>query len=227
VLLGGAVLLSLLLALVAGAAFGWKERRAAGSREPAAVADAGATEALGTPSKQEQILRDAVEQYLNPASGKSGSGGFGVCADLGLFYLDTGRPDEAGKLFERLEQQEGQRSYRMLGQVGRGIVLALNNEPRRSNAAFVKVFRSPNHERPRPKGGGFKGKMKFPPGPGRGFGGNQIKWEEQLRPIKPLLDNPRWRYWIARARWYNHQNGLPDRDVAQFLKRIPLTEAAE
>ena len=31
--------------------------------------------------------------------------------------------------------------------------------------------------------------------------------------IVAVKQNPHWRYWVARARWYNSKNGLPENEV--------------
>ena len=73
-------------------------------------------------------------KYLSQKVGPPGdlTGGLGVCMDLGLFYLEEGRLTDADKLFTRLEEFPEPRSYHLLGQLGRGIVLALKNNPEAS-----------------------------------------------------------------------------------------------
>jgi hypothetical protein len=202
--------ISILAAAGVGAAFAWKTGRGA---RVIPVADATVTENLNPLSKQEQTLRDASEQYLNPPKGKPATqaGGFGVCADLGLFYLDNDRLDDAGKLFERLEQNKQPRDYRMLGRLGLGIILALRDQPKQSNSYFRQVFSLSS-------GKGGKGKK-----------GDKLsrRLEEHVGQSASLLKNPRWRYWIARARWYNAENGLRDEQVPFLLRRIPLREGAD
>ena len=41
--------------------------------------------------------------------------------------------------------------------------------------------------------------------------------EKNLAPLAALRQNPRWRYWISRARWYNNKNGLPEIEVPIWL----------
>ena len=62
----------------------------------------------------EQALTQAVEQYLTPTTNgyQNLSTGLGVCLDLGLFYLDNDRLDDADQLFLRLELIEQQKAYR-------------------------------------------------------------------------------------------------------------------
>jgi hypothetical protein len=165
------------------------------------VADANVTESVNPLRRQEQNLRNAVEQYLNTPRGKSNRqiGAFGACADLGLFYLDNDRTGDADKLFRRLDQGTGRPDFRKLGQLGKGIILALRDMPNESNQEFRKVF-----------GGGKKKK--------------QASLKDLPGPIVELLRKPRWRYWINRARWYNAENGLPNDKVPRVLQLVPLRE---
>jgi serine/threonine-protein kinase len=219
-LLVGGLLLAVLVGAGGGVAFAWKERHRDEGLLPAGqdlpVADASVIESLDhLPSKQEKVLHDAVEQYLHPAPGKDDlSGGFGVCADLGRFYLDNSRPDDAGKLFDRLAEDSRPRSYRMLGKLGQAIVLALRDEPKQSNDRFRQMLALTSGKTSK-SGKAKKGREGFPK-----------RAEEQFRPLLTIMQNPRWRYWIARARWYNFQNGLDDSEVPPFLRRIPLREGA-
>src|SRR5262249_56835269 len=42
--------------------------------------------------------------------------------------------------------------------------------------------------------------------------------DNKVAPLVALKQNPRWRYWISRARWYNANNGLPDGEVPFWMK---------
>jgi hypothetical protein len=211
------VALTLLAALTAGAAFAWRERRTGGPMggKDVRAADAGTLETLPLPGKQEQALRDAAEQYLNPPAGKGHdlAGAF-VVMDLGLLYLEKDRLNEADRLFTRLAAFQEPKSYRMLGQLGQAIVLGLRNKPTESNALLRELF----HPR-----GWVEGKAKKAP--------QNIQYkravERQIEPIKPVLDKPRWQYWLNRARWYNQHNGLPTANVPLYLTiTYPLNERA-
>jgi serine/threonine-protein kinase len=218
-LLAGGLLLAVLAGAGGGVAFAWKERR---RDEPLPhgqvipVADASVVESLRRPSKQEQALRAAAELSLEPGGNTDLSGGFGVCADLGLFYLDNDRSDLAGKLFDRLAQDGRPRDYQLLGKLGQGILLALRDEPQQSNDRFRQVLPLT----PAKAGKGGKG------GKGKKTGGVPWRQEQQFRPLLTILEKPRWRYWLARARWYNFENGLAETDVPFLLRRIPVREGA-
>src|SRR5262249_58573427 len=101
------VLLSLLVAAGGGALFAWRERRLQGPLpgEQVRPADASVVETILLPNKREQALRLLVDQALSPPRGKTPDvGGVGNCLELGLFYLEENRLDEAEKLFTRLTQ---------------------------------------------------------------------------------------------------------------------------
>jgi serine/threonine-protein kinase len=194
-LLVAGVVLSLLAAIGTGAALAWRGQRAAAALQTQGVrpADAGTIEAICLPHKREQTLREAAEQYLSPPPGKTTdlTGGLGVCMDLALFYLDENRLDDAEALFRRLEQVKEQRSYVLLGLLGKAIVLALRNRAADSNGMFRGLF---------------------PPA-----GKKADKVDRSWQPLLPVLQSANWRYWIARARWHNFQNGVPEKDVPFFL----------
>jgi serine/threonine protein kinase len=210
-LLVGAMVLTIVAAAFGGAVFAWKEQQRQGLMphgQEIAPADASALDQIALPSKQEQTLRDAAEQYLSRPDRKSTelAGGFGVCMDLGLYYLDHHRFDEADKLFSRLEAFKEPASYRALGQVGKGIVLALKNEAKESNRYFGIL----------PVKGGGLGKDK---------GGFLKRLEKEAPQLATLFHNPRWRYWISRARWYNSKNGLPESNVPQWMRgQFPIKD---
>src|SRR5262249_30194667 len=97
-LLAALVAVSVLLAAGSGALFAWKARR--GGPAPRAEApliapaDASTVDALFLPNKKAQALREMAEQYLDPAKKNVNyAAGFGICMDLGVFYLDNDRLD--------------------------------------------------------------------------------------------------------------------------------------
>ncbi|MFO0844119.1 MAG: serine/threonine-protein kinase [Gemmataceae bacterium] len=202
---------SLLLAGLAGAALAWLERRDAARPGPEAPgpADGAAVEAAPQPNKRETALRTLVEEALAPSAGKppDATAAFANCMELGLLYLDGDRLDEAEKLFTRLEAVPQPPALPLLGQLGRGIVLALRNQPKESNALFCRVFA---RDDPRLVG---------PPGKGKKAGlpalTNLIN--SHTAPVKPFLHHERGRHWIGQARRYNHENGVPEAQVPRYL----------
>ncbi len=191
------VILSLVLAAAGGVAFGWW-RHHAGARPTMAIApgDTTAVEALLSLHRREQALTQAAEEYLKPSTANPNlsATGLGVCLDLGLFYLDEDRLDDAQKFFDRLEGIKQVKAYQHLGVLGRAIVLALRNQPEPSNASFREFFTA----------------IKVPPA------------DPKLpRPIleNQMLQQPRLRFWIAEALTYNkkNSNGFVDPDLLPLL----------
>jgi hypothetical protein len=90
------------------------------------------------PSKREQFLKEAVELYAhpNPQDRTQIGNGVGHFLELGLFYLENERLQEAEQLFHRMENVKEVREYRGLGRLGRAIVLGLQNRWEESNAIF-------------------------------------------------------------------------------------------
>jgi serine/threonine-protein kinase len=135
---------SLVLGVAAGAGLAWWQRQR-GSAPPApgpAGPDAGAVDALFSLSKREQFLKEAVELYARPSPQDATQirNGVGHFLELGLFYLDNGRLDEAGQLFHRLENMNQVREYHALGRLGRAVVLGLQNQTAESNRLFREVL---------------------------------------------------------------------------------------
>jgi hypothetical protein len=188
--------LSLLVAVVLGAAFGWLRQRIA-SRGTVAVtpADVATVDALFSPQQREQALAQAAEQYLHPTGDfPNGTAGLLVCLDLGLFYLDHDRLDDAEALFVRLEGLKQAKYYRILGQLGRAIVLALRSQAAASANLFRQVFTSPALKFPEPASAAGK------------------KPRERLDPEMQMFFHPRLRFWLAEALTYNSKNGFAERD---------------
>jgi hypothetical protein len=208
-----AFLLSLVLAAGIGVAIAWGQKSRQGSLPRGQdIMAAGAVEKVSLPNQREQELRDTVDRHLEAVLAKKVGerNGLDLCAELALLYLDTDRLDEAGKLFGRLERimEQGGYKHSLFGQLGLGIVKALNNEYSDSNGFFNRAF---------------------------GFTADQKKMDKlaaaqnlektRLSPVLSLLAKPRWRYWITRAQWYNVQNGLGQTMMPPYLLlRFPLGE---
>jgi tRNA A-37 threonylcarbamoyl transferase component Bud32 len=118
--------------------------RQAQTRPPAnlgsAAPDSTALEAPFSLKKEEQRLKGEVGQYANP--GKDGEKvrmGLGHNIELGLFYLEQWRLDDAEQLFSHLSASDLPQ-YRLLGRIGRAIVLALKNNPKESNKEFLELL---------------------------------------------------------------------------------------
>ncbi len=129
---------SLLCAAGAGMAISWLWHRDAAT-DRARPTDG--PEAALVQAKREQALVEAAEESMREA-GKlpRNPSRLDGCVNLGTFYLDQHRLDDAAMLFARLEGFEEARDYFTLGKLGRAIVLALRSQPGASNKLFHEVF---------------------------------------------------------------------------------------
>jgi hypothetical protein len=93
-------------------------------------------------ARREQFLKEAVEQYANPGKDQvQVRMGVGHLLELGLFYLDQDRLEDADQLFTRLGTS-GQKvqPYGYLGLLGHAIVLGLQSKPEQSNDLFLRLL---------------------------------------------------------------------------------------
>jgi predicted Ser/Thr protein kinase len=129
--------ISVLLAVAVGAGIGWYRHRLAFPLHAAAVP--ASEEPADKPEFKEQALRTLLEPYLNsrPSNFREGQKGLERGSDLGLYYLELNRLEDARALFVRFENHPAP-VYQFFGHLGQGIVLALQNEPRESNKYFAK-----------------------------------------------------------------------------------------
>jgi tRNA A-37 threonylcarbamoyl transferase component Bud32 len=182
---------SVLVAGALGMMIAWFQHRLA-FPAPAAVVPASEEPATNKLENKEQALRTLLEPYLDtrPGSSREVQKGLEHGMDLGMFYFEQDRFDDARALFVQLEQNAVP-AFRMLGHLGQGIVLALENQPQESNKHFVKIHSE-----------------------GRGKQPNRVEnW---------IRADPKWRYWISKAIYYNLQNGLDRREIpASFLQFEP------
>ena len=200
------ILGSLLPALAAGATLGWainrlwtdKAANHSPSIEKPSATDADA-EAILNAQKHEEALRVLADKYLldSQAAAANLPVGFGVCKELGLIYLKQDKLDEAEKLYTQLESMKQLEAYRLLGQLGHAIVLALRNKPTESNKLFKDVFDKHTFD-PAAKGAG----KKFPP------------------QVLQLFQDAQFRYRLAEAIDYNQRNGLALKDMPSNLVRF-------
>jgi hypothetical protein len=135
---------SLLLALAGGATLGWVRRQHTPPLTAATPPPTPSEAERVSPLERERALRTLVERALSapPTSPPESLDSFRLCLQLGLLYLDTDRLSEADELFTRLSRMAP--AYRLLGQLGHGIVLALRSQPQQSNQTFREVFPRPN-----------------------------------------------------------------------------------
>lgn len=215
-----AFVLTMVAAAAVGVAVAWRERRQErplADRSP--PADAAAVETILLPNRREQALRLLVDQALNPPPKQLPDvGAVANCLELGLYYLEGNRLQEAEALFQRVSAFQKPEAYFLLGQVGQAIVLALRDKPQESNRLLVEVFAPPMPFRLL----GLPKKTKKPlPRPGDALV-RRIE-VQHLSPIRFLLDHPRARDWLGRARLCNRNNGLREDEVPTYLLiKFPL-----
>jgi serine/threonine-protein kinase len=196
-----AAALTVFLAAGGGALLAWAERRKA---EPLPAgcafppADATTLDALSLPRKKEKALREAVEQYLNdsaiPEKRTAKMLNTGFALCLDLGLIYL----EDGRL------EDAERLFARLAQPG---TVARFRHLGHLGGGIVLALRN----EPRDSNKLFRLALPEPP-------------RKDGRPVlQGLFTNPDWRYWIAKARWYNLKNGLPEAEVPSFLKQqIPL-----
>jgi eukaryotic-like serine/threonine-protein kinase len=199
--------LSVLLAVLAGAAVARQRRHATGPLRRADAgppADAAEVEALAPAHRREKALREAAEEYLIAPAGKNVAVGCGLCLDLGLLYLDADRLDDADRLFTRLDGIRQPPVYHLLGHAGRGVILALRDQPDASNRMFLAVFGLPRFTNP----------LQNRIGPRR------LENLAKQDPAFQMLVNPQWRFWMNKALSYNARNGVPEEKVPPVLQKL-------
>jgi serine/threonine-protein kinase len=177
-----AFLLSLAAALALGAGAGWLWRQHdAAARAPAPADDTVTVpEAFQSLARREQFLKEAVDQYANPDRDQVRLG-LMHCEELGLFYLEQGRLDDADAFFRGLARPSQKvLPYRFLGQLGQAIVLGLQNRPGASNQQFQEILLQP------------------------------VLGGERQMAVQFLRANPRVHEWVARALDYNLANQTSD-----------------
>ncbi len=182
---------SLIVALALGAGFGWLRRHSAGPT-PAAVVPLPEEEVI-EPRKKEETLTAAVELHLKEPGSNTGTA-LNLCRELGIFYLQSDRPDQAERFFERLEHLSGSGTvpYHVLGRLGRGIALGLQSRAKESNECLRTLLAV---------------------GPKR--------WNaEAMLSSTGLRGDVEWRYWLLRAADYNRRNGIDPGDFPPWLQRL-------
>jgi len=185
---------SLLLAAGLGAGIGWVRHRLAfpphGVVAPAAEED----KTIPPETSEETALRTVTEPYLNsrPTDPVEVQTGLGLCVKLGVFYLEHDRLDDALTLFKRLEGHK-MPAFRMIGHIGRGMVLALRSQSQESNEVFRDLF---IHGTDRPPKQRFEGLQAW-------------MWRDD-----------KWRFWMRKALHYNRQNGIKTEDIPPALHRL-------
>jgi eukaryotic-like serine/threonine-protein kinase len=169
---------SIVLALVAGAGFGWYYRHPSPPPSPSSFNDDTRTDdALVSPQRREQSLKEAARLYANPTKDQILTG-YNLNLELGVFFLDQKRWDEADQHFKSLISNPGNvAEYTYLGKIGHAIVLGLQSHGKESNTLFLEVQQLRGIDQPS----------------GKASAGHPIR-------------NPKLRQWVAEALEYNYKN---------------------
>jgi eukaryotic-like serine/threonine-protein kinase len=136
-----AVASSLILAPLGGGLAAWLHAR--GLRVQAAGHPAPAETALTERQKREQFLLQAVNEYADPGRSRDKLElGLRCRLQLGVFYLNENRLDDAGEFFAALiANPHGVEAYKTLGRIGQAVVQARQNHPNESNQAFRNLLK--------------------------------------------------------------------------------------
>jgi serine/threonine-protein kinase len=133
-----ALAVGVVLGLAATGRLGWGSSPSAAGAPPAQIPTSeGKAFDL---NQREQALEEAAKLHPNPAQENKGAmvRGLDARVELGLFYLDQGRRDDADRFFLSLiDNSYKVRSYSVLGQIGHAIVLSLQDQPKESYAALL------------------------------------------------------------------------------------------
>ena len=149
---------SILVALAGGLLVGWllapsDPSPASASNQYSNLDDGGKSKALVLFQKQEKTLLEASQKYSQPKAGEWIKG-LQAQADLGVFYLKEKHWDDADRFFKELEATQKNPPYKMLGHLGRAIVLSFQDKPQESNQLFEKWVESDKFPREKASFGG-------------------------------------------------------------------------
>jgi serine/threonine-protein kinase len=136
---GAALACSVLLAGALGIAIAWFQQRSAFPGQ-ATVVPASEEHTANKLETKELALRTLLESSLDtlPGNPPEVQKGFQLGMDLGVYYLEHDRFSDARALFARLAQIRVP-AFQVLSNVGMGVVLALQNEPHKSNGLFKQA----------------------------------------------------------------------------------------
>jgi eukaryotic-like serine/threonine-protein kinase len=192
-----AIVATLMAAPLLGVAFGWYYRLPASSPLGNGGNDPAATEPTTTSQqKREQSLKDVFHDHLNPGKDpQKVATGYNLALELGLFYLDQKRWDDADQFFgELISNNPGHvEGYTYLGKLGQAVVLGLKSHYKESSDQFKALL----PEKP------------------EGTGGRQPSDKPDKRDA--ALRNPKLRQWIGEALEYNYRN-----DKANFPPKLEV-----
>jgi hypothetical protein len=131
----------LVVALSAGGMFAWLSgmRRDLGRVEQLPKTEAAELHGPELETR-ENFLRNTVEQDADPGNERLRiTRGVTNRIDLGEFYLQEHRLEQADRFFKELEASKV-RAYHTLGRIGHAIVLAYENKTAQSNQEFLELI---------------------------------------------------------------------------------------
>jgi hypothetical protein len=133
---------SVVLSLAVGSALGvYRHLHRSAPPPETSTAEVDAIDAMFSPQKREQVLQAAVEKNAYFGTDRIRMRvALASYLDLGLFYLEQWRLDDADRFFARLDSPQYPRSYRFLGRLGRATVLAFQDRPEESNRLFLELL---------------------------------------------------------------------------------------
>jgi serine/threonine-protein kinase len=134
--------LSIVVAFVLGGVIGWLRNS---SRATAAIPDqttdkSAPEESISPRREREQLLRAQWQRYAQPTVEQECRLGLQAAVDLGLFFLDVWRLEDAEEWFKQLDSPDRHLAYRLFGQLGRAIVRAFQDRSTESRFLFLKVL---------------------------------------------------------------------------------------
>jgi hypothetical protein len=140
------------LALLAGLAVGWFQHQGVpetsngGAAPPQEHEESPPTKVSA--QEQERVLQNFFQRFAKSGLRDDEPTALRVAMDLGIFYLQQKRFDDADKFFKELVAAEPKAPlpYRQLSRVGQAMVLAFKGEHQQSNDLFVKAF--PGSDKP-------------------------------------------------------------------------------
>jgi serine/threonine-protein kinase len=134
------VVLSVLLALIAGCVIGWYRNRPIAP--PPVDDDAAMARALFSSKEKEKQLQKLVKENYKPHGPLDLKllSGLNAAVDLGLLYLEERQIDQADAFFKEL-CTGGEKGCpgRLLSSLGRAMVLAFRDDPAESNRLFIAI----------------------------------------------------------------------------------------
>jgi serine/threonine-protein kinase len=143
--------ISVLAALAMGVALGWHSPEALPEPPPLKASKDPEDEKL---RRKIERLREDFQEFANAKAGAKAEvrRGLEYAIDLTVLLLKTRQLDEADQFFKELDDTKRVRNYRLLGQAGRAISLAFQDQAKESNELFLKLWREAVPKKPGPKG---------------------------------------------------------------------------